>query len=351
MATSIAAQKGALMKAEIAIGVAALALLGGCGDGGSGSSIPVVPGAPTPSPSPSPSPTPSPTPTPSDPTDTPTLLTLTESTSLPGFSGDNGFSRKDSGLIFSVQDYSAAAEQPVFYDAANHSFTYYLTSVFFPAPVQGSFTFTRDAASSTASFSQYTGTAGDTTVRLTQLNIGSSNPTLALYYCSLAYAKATYRNPTTGAIGMGIEPMSFGLQYDWGKQPLHGLAAYRGILLGSARGQGSSHAYDLTGSVEIDLDYDTTDFTGSIHLTAQDDLSGRVIDLGTIPLKASSPRGVLDYLYSRTTQGDQMQSTLAGSRGEELMGVFDAHLADPQAAGVTMKIAAAFVGKRSASPE
>lgn len=340
------------MKVGMLAGVGIVALLAGCGSGGgSNSSIPVVPGAPTPSPSPSPSPTPSPTPTPSDPNASPTLLTLSENTSLSGFSGDNGFSRNQSGQIFSVQNYTSGAEQPVFYDASTHSFTYYLSPVFFPAPVEGSFTFARDNASSTATFSQYTGTAGDTTVRLTQLNIGSSNPTLALQYCSLAYARATYQNATTEATGIGIEPMSFGLQYDWDKQKLHGIAIYQGILLGSARGQGSTHAYDLSGSVEIDLNYDTSDFTGSIHLTARDDISGRVIDLGTIPLKASSPRGALDYFYSATTAGDQMQSTLAGPTGEEMMGVFDAHLADPQAAGITMKIAAAFVGKRSASPE
>jgi len=274
-------------------------------------------------------------------------LTLTADTTLPGFSGDDGYDRKSTGLVFNTLNYSASADSPVRYDAARRGFTFYFSPVFFRHSEDGAFSLARDNANSTASFSQYYGTAGDNQVRVTQLNPGSSNPTLPLQYCSLVLAKATYVDPTTGAIGVGVEPLSFGLMYDWDKQTLHGSAVYKGILLGLARGQGSNHVYDLDGTVEIDLDYDTSDFTGSIHLTGRDDKSGKVVDLGIIPLKADPPRGTLDYFYSATTAGDQMQSAMAGSKGQEFMGVFDAHMADPQSPSVTMKIAAAFAAKRS----
>lgn len=326
-------------------------LLAGCGggNGGGGSStVPVVSG-PSPTPSPTPTPTPAPTPAPTPPPvagSQPTLLSLTADTGLEGFAGSNGYYRAPNGQVTYAQDLSVAATTPVRYNAATRSFTFTTFDYLVPNDkVTGPFSLTRDASASTSSFSDYTAQSNGISYRLTQLTPGASNTVLPLYYSSIAIARASYYDSAAGVTKFGLTPMAFGILFNWDTTKLTGAAKYSGIVLGHARGEGS-RVYEVSGTVTIALNYDTTAFTGILKLVGKDDQTGEIVDLGTRALSQGRPRGVLDYFYANTDNDGQLQARLAGSLGEEFMGGFDAKIPDPRTPGAVLKVVLALAASK-----
>lgn len=318
--------------------------LSACGGGGngSGSSIPVVT---APSPTPTPPPASTPTPTPTAVGSQPTLLSLTSSTNLEGFAGSNGYYRAQNGSVTYAEDYSTAATVPVRYDTSQRTFTYTSFEYLIPNEHVGAVTLSRDAAASTSSFSEYTARSSGVSYRYTQLTPGASNSLLPLYYSSVAVARASFVDTVTGITKYGITPMAYGVLFNWDKTKLTGSGNYGGIVLGQARGTGS-RVYNLSGTVEVVINYDTTAFTGRIRLTARDDVTGETIDLGVLEFTPSGPRGVLDYFYANTSNEGRLQGRLAGSQGEEFIGGFDAKIPDPRVPGTILKVALALAARK-----
>jgi hypothetical protein len=322
-------------------------LLSACGGGGDTADQP-APIAATPAPPPIPVPTPTPTPTPSPPpgASQPTLLTLTMNTNLEGFFGSNGFFRTQSGQVSDVQDLGIAAGVPVRYEAQGGNFS--ITSVQYLIPNQpssGPVFVTRDNAASNSSYAEYSAQSGGVRYRYTQLFPGSQNALLPLLYSSIGLARASYLDPQTGTTSYGITPMSFGILFNWDTAVLNGSATYLGVVLGHARGVGS-RVYDVSGTVEIFLNYNTTAFTGRLVLMGKDDVTGEIVSLGSFELKEDRPRNVLDYFYASSSGNGRLQARLAGSLGEELMGGFDATIPDPKNPVVTMKLSAALAARK-----
>jgi hypothetical protein len=202
-----------------------------------------------------------------------------------------------------------------------------------------------DASASTTSFSDYRAEAAGVAYRFTALTTGASNTLLPLYYSSIAIARASYFDAAVGVTKYGVTPMSYGILFNWDTTKLTGAANYSGVVLGHARGPGS-RVYELSGTVDFALNYDTTAFTGRIHLNGRDDRSGEVVDLGTLEFMQGPPRGVLDYFYASTSNNGRLQARLAGSLGEELIGGFDAQVPDPRVPGAIFKVALALAAKK-----
>ncbi len=331
------------LKQSFAISIATMALAS-CGGGGTGSSGSVQtppPGAPTPAPSPAPSPTPS-------PAGAPTLLTLSQTTQLSGYTASNGYFRLPPlGNVTYAQDLGVGAGFPAIYDAATRALTFFQVVYVIPrSTVAGPTVLTRDNTASDASFSVFRQRSNGVDYTLRQLDIGSSNPTLPLVYSNLAVAGASFVDPADNLLKVGVTPMAFGLPFEYEKASLSGTGAYDGILLGHARGEGSNHVYNVTGTVQFSVNFQTTDFTATIHLTGKDDATGQSVDFGSIDFKPSSPRGVLDFLIALNAKSDSLQARFDGPRAEELIGGVDAHFADPLMPSVTLKLTGAFAAKQ-----
>jgi hypothetical protein len=204
----------------------------------------------------------------------------------------------------------------------------------------------RDNAASDLSFSVYRALSGGADYELRQLNIGPDNPSLPLIYANLATTKALFRDPASGLLKAEITPVAFGLLFNYDKATLKGLGTYTGLLMGHARGVGSNHVYEITGTVRFNIDYDTTDFTAEIHLRGTDDVTGQSVDFGILRWKADRPRRVLDHFIAHNVPDQSMQAQLAGPLGEELLGGFDAKLADPLMPSVTLKVTGAMVARK-----
>lgn len=299
----------------------------------------MVPSTPTPSPASTPTPTPA--------SSTQNLLNLSANTNLEGFAGSNGYYRARNDTITGVEDLGIAATTPVMYDAFSHTFLYRSFDYLLPNnPNSGNVSLSYNASASSAGYSTYTGQANGTSYSFTQLTPGATNSVLPLIYTSIAVAKASFVESSTGITDHGVTPMAFGILFNWDTTHLTGSGDYTGVILGQARGKGSTHAYDITGTINLNINYDTTNFSGQLHLIATDDKTGTAFDLGTVTLSNISPRGVLDYFYADVTGSDLLQGRLGGPLGQEFVAGFDAHFPDPQASGVTMKVSAALAAKK-----
>lgn len=328
-------------------GLTSVLMLSSCGGGGSDSaSSPVVtaPAAtPTPTPTPTPAPTATPTPTVSDTT---TLLSLAPGTQVFGFLGSNAYYRDSAKNVTYAQDFSIGAGFPVSVGSSAGSFVIISSQDVIPSGGSALTPLRVDYTNPIPGYLKAVGQNGSTNYNYQQLIIGASNTVLPLTYSSLSIVRASYFDATKNITKYAVSPAAWGTLFDYSKVKLTGSATYNGLVLAQARGQGSAHVYDINGTTQINLNYDSTDFNGSIVLSAIDNVSGATFSLGTINLKSNQPRGVLDYFYSNTSSGDMLQGHLTGYSGQEFIAGFDAHIADPQAPGVLLKISGALAARK-----
>lgn len=321
----------------------AVAALGGCGGGGSSAPTPIIV---TPSPTPTPIPTPSPTPTPTPSPGSTTLLNLTATTALLGYSSSVGSFRSADGLVTSVQDSSITAGSPVRYDQPSGTFVFKSYQFIIPSlSGPNDVPLFKDPDHSTPTFTEATGQSGLTSYRFTQLVIGPTNPTLPLLYSSVAIVRAKY-DDGSGQVRYGVTPMAFGLPFNFDTTTLAGQATYNGILVGIARGVGGKNVYDVSGSFQFRVNYDTTAFSGEVHLTGRNDVTGEVLDFGTFPFASTSLRGELDEFGTQIGGSGTFRASLTGPLGEELMAAIDLTLPDPAATSVTLRLSGMLAGKK-----
>jgi hypothetical protein len=319
------------------VGVASLA---GCGGGGSSApdGTPV-----TPTPVPAPVPTPNPGPLMNGPD--PTLLNLVADTDLPGYSGVNDYFRAPDGRVTYVSTTHAAYTVPARFQASTRSLTYNIFAEQIPqSGSTNSISLTRDESASTDAYVVSTGQSQDVSYKFTQLRVGSSNTLLPLFYSTVAISEAKVFDAVQGVTRYGISPLAFGVQFEWERTLLSGSANYRGVVLGNARGVGT-RVYQVTGTVEIAANYDTKVFSGTLRLSGKDDVTGKDFDLGTIDLVPQNPRPVLDYIYF-TTGATSIQANFKGEKAQEIAGVYEGDIADPQTPGASLRVVAGIALKK-----
>ena len=318
--------------------VASCVLLAGCGgDGnGSGGSLAGSSGSPTTSPSP----------TPTSSTASQNLLTLNTDQSLMGFAGGNNYYRDASGKVTDETQFGAGLGSPVTYIAASHSFAYSFSAYYLPKTVNVTASLTYNQSASSSGYSAYDAQPNGAMLTLRRLDIGSANPVLPLIYSNVAITKASYYDPSTGVTGYDVTPQAFGLIFKYDQARLTGNGVYSGVVLGQAEAKGGTHVYDISGTVDLSINYDATTFTGQLHLFATDDKTGQRFDLGTLPLKETVARGTLDSFLSKTTGQDFFKGQLMGPMGEEFIAGIDAHYTDPEMADVTLKISAVAAARK-----
>lgn len=330
------------MRIVIIGGVSLLALLvSACGGSETGSSPPTqIPSTPSPSPTPTPSPTPAPT------SSDPTLLTLNATTQLVGFQGDSGYVRSNGGVITYATNISSGPGTVVIYDSTTRGLTY-LASGFglFGMPDFGNVSLRSDNRSSTSSFMAYSGSANGVSLRLQQLRMGATNPELPLYYSSIAYARSTYRNPSSGEMLNGIVPFSFGILYDEQVYRPTGVASYEGLIVGHARGDAGANAYDISGRIRLNVNYDTTEVTGYVELVGKNDVTGEAVSFGRMNILASRRTALSSISSGFELTSSRFQAFFAGREAQEVMGAFDTSLADPKSTQ-PMRATGAFAGKK-----
>jgi hypothetical protein len=245
-----------------------------------------------------------------------------------------------------VQDSSIGAGSPVRYDQPSGTFVFKSYQFIIPS-LSGpdNVPLFKDPDLSTPTFSEATGQSGLTSYRFSQLVIGPTNPTLPLIYSSVAIVRAKY-DDGTGQVRYGVTPMAFGLPFNPDTTKLAGEATYNGIIVGIARGVGGKNVYDVSGSFQFKLNYDTSAFSGEVHVTGKNDLTGEVVDFGTFPFMSSSLRGALDVFATRIGDSGNFQANLAGPLGEEMIAGIDLSLPDPAATSVTLRLSGMLAGKK-----
>jgi hypothetical protein len=140
--------------------------------------------------------------------------------------------------------------------------------------------------------------------------------------------------------------MAFGLPFNFDTTTLAGQATYNGILVGIARGVAGKNVYDVSGSFQFRLNYDTTAFTGEVHLTGKNDLTGEAVDFGTFPFTSTSLRGDLASFVTQIGASGNFQAVLAGPFGEEMIAGIDLTLPDPVATSVSLRLSGMLAGKK-----
>jgi hypothetical protein len=332
------------MKFNKIVGVVSAVMLSSCGEGGPDATSPIVT-APAATPTPTVTPTPTATPTPTS-SNAATLLTLSPGTQVQGFQGSNAYYRDASYTVTYAQDLSIGAGFPVYVGSTAGSFVITSSQSVIPSGGSALVSLRADYSNPVPGYLKATGQDGATKYTYQQLVIGPSNPVLPLTYSSVSIVRASYQDTASNITKYAVSPAAWGTPFDYSTVKLTGSATYNGVVLAHARGTGSTHVYDITGTAQISMNYDSTAFTGTIALTATDDVTGATFGLGTINLQSNPPRGSLDYFYSTTTSGDLFQGRLAGNSGQEFIAGFDAHIADPQTPNVLMKISGALAARK-----
>jgi len=138
-------------------------------------------------------------------------------------------------------------------------------------------------------------------------------------------------------------PFAFGLQFDPDAFKATGRAGYDGLVVGHVRGEGRSNAYDINGSIHIDVDFDRGSSSGYFDLAGRNDVTGEVVNFGRTNLV---PGGADRYISSAPATGGSLQAFFAGRQAQEVMGAFNALLYDPKEPSQAMRATGSFAGKR-----
>ncbi|WP_448662086.1 hypothetical protein ACG3SL_15605 [Sphingomonas sp. CJ20] len=268
---------------------------------------------------------------------------------MSGYTGSNGYYRDlSTGKVTYTENLSIGAGMPASYSARDRRITVFFPAYLIPkAVIKGPPSLVLDAAASNQTFSIYRQQADGVSYALKELNLGANNMSLPLVYSSLAFISAAYQDPADNILKTGASPIVYGLIYDRVTKLTNlGSRNYSGLLLGQASATGSSHVYELTGTVQFKIDFVTNRYTSEIHVSARDDKSGVSFDLGVLKFDESPyPRPEPDYFLG-SISGAHSQAFLTGPAGEELVGGFDASIDDPQTPGVKLIVTGAYAAKR-----
>lgn len=156
-----------------------------------------------------------------------------------------------------------------------------------------------------------------------------------------------HRTPTRrpGTLS-GIVPFSFGLQFDPQVFRPTGNATYVGLVLAHARAEGGSNAYEISGTMHLDANYDIGETSGYFELKGRNDVTGEIVGFGRINILPSR-RDTLDVIISATdTSGGGLQAFYTGKQAQELMGAFEAQLTDPRSPSRSLRATGSFAAKR-----
>jgi hypothetical protein len=203
------------------------------------------------------------------------------------------------------------------------------------------------AASSTASFNRYAGSAGGLDYRAILLNPGPSNPKLDLRYTSLIELMIL---PNSTHLGGNRQFIAFGLPTSPYQMPRNGTANYSGI----ARGAGTvktnafsgslpsnTTAYDLSGTTSLLADFGNGSFTSTLSLVGADQASSATKDFGTMQVSGEISRNQFTSTHGGTFG---YGGTFTGPHAEEFSGTFSHFYTD--ANGTLFDWQGVVVGKR-----
>jgi hypothetical protein len=177
------------------------------------------------------------------------------------------------------------------------------------------------------------------------LNPGTANDQIALSYASLGILNGSNTGASGGASLFDVRAFGWGLPSVGDQIPTSGTSTYTGVVYGFATGNGSTAAYDIRGTLQLQIDFAARNFTGTITLTGTDDKTGRVVSFGSYPV-TSITQNLADLLG---TIGDNLtgfRSALAGPHAEELYGGFTLDVHNPTISAVPLTIVAGVVAKR-----
>lgn len=222
----------------------------------------------------------------------------------------------------------------------------------------GQVTFTSDAivpGESTSRFTLYRETGpfagmspGAYELRL--FNAGPANDQLSLTYSSFGTFRFARSNVLAGGTSQDIRSIAFGLPIAPGAMPTSGSITYRGLTLGSAVGGNFSirprkAEYEITGTVQLTINYATHDVVGALLLTATDRVgsTGTQFSLGSISFKgAQSADG---SKWTATVGDGTLSGFVSGPHVEEAAGVFSFTVPDPVDPSLTLSMVGSVAGK------
>ncbi|MGF7155893.1 hypothetical protein [Novosphingobium gossypii] len=275
------------------------------------------------------------------------MLSLTASTQLSGYEGDNGYARDRSGLVTAVNSTGFGPGTPITYDAQRGGFTYSASGFLYygmPNIENGKLSLASDR--SDAIYAVYTGSSNGVSFDVRQLRMGTSNPALPLRFSSIALGQTSYTNTATGETLHGVVPFAFGIPFDAFRTTLTGAGVYEGLVVGNARGMGSSNVYAISGTIHLSIDYQTTAFTCYLDLSGTDDRTGEKVTFPRMTITPFPPRGVLDWLGGDAGRNSRFQANFAGSMAQEVMGAFENVVNDPRAPQTSIRISTAFAARK-----
>lgn len=325
-----------------------LAVLSGCGGGsGSGASAGnvVVPSSPAPTPAPTPTPAAAGT----------TLLNFKGPQQFSSLSAILQYGRPTTGGAVTIPNnalnFSPTATVSFIEDGPSATKYYLFSASTVNSPAQYSVAFTTssiDANTSDKSFATYQTQTGTARYALTMLVPGPTNTKLALNYVGIGTVEATQSDIASGAVATDFRPFGYGFLAEESAVPATGTGHYVGILVGRAISIGGAAVYKLTGSMTLTTNFTTQTFTGSITITATNDRSGEVVELGTLPITSNVPYAKpLNSIGAYIGSGrDELRAALAGPAAEELEGAFTLILADPRTPGGSLKLVGAVAARR-----
>ncbi|AOR77290.1 hypothetical protein [Novosphingobium resinovorum] len=266
---------------------------------------------------------------------------------MTGYEGDNGYARNGSGLVTAVNSTVFGPGTPITYDAQRGSFTYSASGfLYYGMPSIGSGTLSLASGQSDATYAVYTGASNGVSFNVRQLRMGTSNPGLPLQFSSIALGQTSYTNTATGETLHGVVPFAFGIPFDAYRTTVTGAAVYEGLVIGNARGVGSSNVYAITGTIHLSIDYQTTAFTCYLDLSGTNDRTGEKVTFSRMTITPFPPRGVLDTLGGDAGRNSRFQANFAGATAQEVMGAFENEVSDPVAPQTSIRISTAFAARK-----
>lgn len=178
-------------------------------------------------------------------------------------------------------------------------------------------------------------------------NAGPANDQLSLTYSTIGSFRFAQSNVLAGGTSQDVRSIAFGLPLPASAVPTSGSMSYKGLLLGHAAGGDFSirpkrAEYDITGTVELTIDYATHEVTGALLLTATDSSATRY-QLGSISFKGTqSGEG---SKWTATAGNGTMDGFVSGPRVEEAAGVFSFTVPDPVDPSLTLTLVGSLAGR------
>lgn len=334
------------MRFPTSAAVAALIALGAC-DSGSNTPAPPTGGtSPTPTPTISPSPTPPPTPAPVantnftnitvDQTFVGDMTSLRYGRTLEGHVQFTGVSQGNHELIYFPGTSAYRIRNGT---GVRASIDADPTILFSPADIV--------ASTTDARYATYKRTLGDFDFLLKLLKPGTGNDLIALTYSSIGYSLQgkTVLTPSPTFTTFNQYSFAYGFATPTSTALPTGDGRYRGVALGGAtylRNQPQAPVYEVTGTIDITVNYATGNVSGTATLTRKDDRTGAISALGVYNVTMLD--GALVLISPIGGPGGVVRYHTYGPAAEELSGAANIEFIDVN--GERLYIALAFATKR-----